>query len=68
MTAIELPADRKVAVSAPEAAALLSLSESQVRRLVTAGVIARVPHCGGRLIIARAELDRFATTSTRSYT
>lgn len=56
-----LPADRKVAVDAIEAAELLSMSESQIRRLVAAGALARVPNTGNRLIIARAEIDRFAS-------
>ena len=57
-----IPADRKIAVSVPEAAELLSLSAPSVRRLITSGVIARVPHTD-RVLIARAELERFATSS-----
>jgi excisionase family DNA binding protein len=50
----------KIAYSVPEAAELLSVSQSEVRRLVNAGLLGRVPHCGKRVLIAHAELERFA--------
>ena len=49
----------KLALSVPEAAAMLGLSEPSVRRLVDAGRLARVPHTGNRVLIARTELERF---------
>lgn len=51
----------KVAYSVPEAAEMLSLSPSEVRRLVGAGLLGRIPHTGKRVLIARAELERFAS-------
>lgn len=50
----------KVAYSVTEAAELLSLSPTEIRRLVAAGLLGRVPHCGKRVLIAHAELVRFA--------
>lgn len=50
----------KIAYSLPEAAETLSLSVTEVRRLVGAGLIGRIPHCGKRVLIAHAELERFA--------
>lgn len=52
----------RVALTADEAGALLGLSGGSVRRLVETQVLARVPHTT-RLLIARAELDRFATST-----
>lgn len=49
----------KFAYSVPEAAELLSVSQSEVRRLVNDGLLGRVPHCGKRVLIAHAELERF---------
>lgn len=51
----------KIAYSVPEAAEMLSLSASEVRRLVNAGLLGRIPHCGKRVLIAHAELLRFAS-------
>ncbi len=48
------------AYSARDAAHELSVSESEIRRLVKAGVLGRVPNVGRRLLIARAEVERFA--------
>jgi len=56
------PAHLKIAVGVVEAADLLDLSEASVRRLIAAGHLARVPHTD-RVLIARAELDRFAQQS-----
>lgn len=51
----------KVAYSVPEAADMLSVSASEVRRLVSAGLLGRIPHTGKRVLIAHAELERFAS-------
>lgn len=60
MSSVEIPVWRKAALSAAEAAAMLDLSESTIRRHVDDGLISRVPNTGARLIIAREEVDRFA--------
>lgn len=51
----------KIAYSVPDAAELLSVSPSEVRRLIADGLLGRVPHCGKRVLIAHAELERFAS-------
>lgn len=51
----------KIAYSVTDAAELLSVSPSEVRRLVNSGLLGRVPHCGKRVLIAHAELERFAS-------
>jgi len=53
-----------IAVGVPQAAVLLDISESQVRELVHAGLLARVPHLGRRLVISVDELHRFANDKT----
>lgn len=58
---MSVPTHLKIAVSAREAGELLDMSEPAVRRLVAAGVLARIPHTG-RLLIARTELERFAAS------
>ena len=50
----------KLAYSAQEAADLLGVSDWTVYRLVDAGDLAKVPHLGKRVLIAKAELERFA--------
>lgn len=50
----------KVAYSVPEAAELLSVSPSEMRRLVRDGLIGRIPYTGKRVLVAHAELERFA--------
>lgn len=52
----------KLALSVPEAAQLVGLSERAVRRLVDGGILARVPDTD-RVLIARAELDRWVTST-----
>lgn len=49
----------RIAYSVEEAAELLSLSSSEVRRLIRKGHLRRVPHTG-RVLIAHRELERFA--------
>lgn len=39
---------------------MLSVSPSEVRRLVSARLLGRIPHTGKRVLIAHAELERFA--------
>jgi len=50
----------RVAYSVVDAADQLSLSESEVRRLIRDGLLGRIPHTGKRVLIAHAELVRFA--------
>lgn len=59
---IAVPTHLKLALSIPEAAEMVSLSEASLRRLVNEGVLARVPHTE-RVLIARAELDRYVTST-----
>jgi transposase len=54
----EVPVHLKAGLSVAEAAAMSGESESSIRRLVREGVLARAPYTG-RVIIARAELDRW---------
>jgi len=49
----------KLAYSVTDAADLLSISPTEVRRLVRDGLLGKVPHCGKRVLIAHAELERF---------
>lgn len=46
--------------SAAEAADVLRVSKWQLYRWVDEGVLARIPHTGRRVLIARVELERFA--------
>lgn len=58
MSGVEVPVWFKTGLSVAEAAAMSSQSEANIRRLVARGVLARAPHTD-RVIIARAELDRW---------
>ena len=49
----------QLAYTCRDAAALLDISESAVRRLITQGHLATVPHLGRTVRIAHAELERF---------
>jgi excisionase family DNA binding protein len=49
-------------VTVHQAAELIPLSVSMVRKLIRQGVIARVPYTGSRVLIARSEIERFTTT------
>lgn len=60
--AAAVPVHLKLALSADEAGVMVGLSPASVRRLVVAGVLARVPHTD-RLLIARAELERYVTST-----
>ena len=53
------PTDETLSVTVHQAARLIPLSVSMVRKLIRQGVIAKVPHTGSRVLIARSELDRF---------
>lgn len=59
MTSAAVPAEARLAVRVPMAAQLISVSESEVRRMVADGRLARVPHTGSSVVIARTELERF---------
>jgi excisionase family DNA binding protein len=49
----------KLAFSVAESAEILGCSENHVYRMVDAGHLARIPHMGRRVLIARIELERF---------
>ncbi len=56
-----IDAQPRVAYSARQAGRQLGdVSESTIRRAVAAGRLAKVPHMGTRVVIADAELRRFA--------
>ena len=57
--------DRKLAYNVADAAALLDISESAIRRLINDGHLATVPHLGRTVRIAHAELVRFAVAGPR---
>lgn len=61
----EIPTHLKLALTVPEAAAMIGLGNSSIRRLIEDGVLARVPHTN-RVLIARAELERFVTSTTKA--
>lgn len=56
----------KLAFSAKEAADLLGISEWSVYRLVHDQQLAKVPYMGKRVVIARAELERFAALGVKA--
>lgn len=56
----------KLAFNAIEAGALLGVSEWTIYRLVDSGELAKVPHLGKRVLIARAELERFASEGVKA--
>ncbi len=51
---------RKLAYTCSEAADLLGISESAIRRLIAVGHLTIVPHLGRTVRIAHIELARFA--------
>lgn len=57
MTA-RIPAHLKLALSVHEAAEMVSVSDSTIRRLIDDGHLAKVPFTD-RVLIARAELERW---------
>ena len=59
---MNVPIHLKLALTVPESAAMIGLSDSSIRRLIDQGVIARVPHTD-RVLIARAELERYVTST-----
>lgn len=61
---IDVPIWLKPGLSVAEASALTGESESSIRRMVRRGELARAPH-KGRVIIARAEIDRWLTSTMR---
>lgn len=60
------PIAQRPVVNVDGAAELLSVSPSHVRHLVRSGVLCTVPHSGRRVLIARAEIDRFAAQGVAS--
>lgn len=57
----DVPLHLKIALSVPEAAALISCSDWTVREMIRKGVLARVPHTD-KVLIARTELDRLVNS------
>lgn len=57
-----VPINLRVALTVPEAAAMVGISDTALRRLITKGVLATVPHTD-RVLIARVELDRWVTST-----
>lgn len=55
---------RRLAHNVADAAALLDISESAIRRLIADGYLATVPHLGRTVRIAHVELARFAAAKT----
>lgn len=49
----------KLAYSVDEAADVLGVSPSMIRKLVADNDLVKVPHLGARIVIAHAELERF---------
>lgn len=56
----------KLAFNARESAEILGVSEWTVYKLVERGDLAKVPHMGKRVLIARAELERFALQGVKA--
>ena len=52
--------------SVAEAAREIGVSEWMVRQLVARGDLAKIPHLGKRIRIARVELARFAAEGVKS--
>ena len=57
-----VPIHEKLALSVPEVAELVGLSDPTVRRLVKQGHLARVPHTE-RVLVARKEVERWVTST-----
>lgn len=57
-----VPVHLKLALSVGEAAAMIGLSQSSIRRLVADGHLRTVPFTD-RVLIARAELERYVTST-----
>lgn len=57
-----VPIHLKLALSVPEAAALVGLSEASIRRFIADGTLPRVPHTE-RVLIARSALEAFVQGS-----
>lgn len=58
------PLHLRIALTVPEAAELVGLSAPTIRRLIADKKLARVPDTD-RVIIARLELERWATGTAR---
>lgn len=52
--------DVRVALTPVQAGEALGVSDWTIRRLIKAGLLKRIPHLGDRVLIARAEIERFA--------
>lgn len=55
----------KLAFNAAEAGEILGVSDWTIYRLVDSGELAKIPHVGKRVLIARAELERFAALGVK---
>lgn len=56
----------KLAFSVAEAAEILGVSVWTIYRLVDSEALAKVPHMGKRVVIARYELERFAAQGVKA--
>lgn len=56
----------KLAFNAAESGHILGVSEWTIYKLVERGDLARIPHVGKRVLIARAELERFAAEGVKA--
>jgi excisionase family DNA binding protein len=56
----------KLAHSVDEAAEMLGISRWSVYRLVESGDLAKIPHLGRRVQVARVELERFAAQGVKA--
>lgn len=56
----------KLAYTTTEAGELSGLSKWTIYRLVEAGHLAKLPHTGRRVLIAKAELERFVSQGVGS--
>ena len=53
--------------SVAEAAEIIGVSTTYVRQLVRRGDLAKIPHLGSRIRIARVELERFVGEGIKSH-
>lgn len=62
--AIVTAADRPLVVSPAEAGRLLGVSDKQVRDMIDAGHLARLPGVGKRVLIPRASIEAFVAQAS----
>lgn len=57
-----IPIHLRLALTVPQSAAMVGISDTSIRRLIAQGVLATVPHTD-RVLIARVELERWVTST-----